>query len=90
MSEYTPFKMNGSPFPKMDDKNKQKEIKTFIKNNMNTKSDEQLKTYIANNSDGKTEYNWNIETMEVESHDKQGKYNVEGGRNPQEGEPYPE
>tara|TARA_R110002167_G_C12155571_1_gene601846 strand:+ start:167 stop:427 length:261 start_codon:yes stop_codon:yes gene_type:complete len=84
------FKQKGwSPF-KIDDKKTQAEIKTYIKNNMNTKSDEQLKTYIANNSDGKTEYNWNIETMEVESHDKQGKYNVEGGRNPQEGEPYPE
>ena len=62
--------MKGSPFPKMDDKNKQKEIKTFIKNNMDKMSNAELMKAVNEKSDGKTEYNWNIDTGEVEAHDK--------------------
>ena len=62
--------MKGSPFPKMDDKNKQKEIKTFIKNNMGKMSDVELMKAVRLKSDNKTEYNWNTDTGEVETHDK--------------------
>ena len=67
----TPFKMKGwSPFTKLDDEAKKKEITTFIKNNMNKMSDADLAAAVRKKSDNKTEYNWNTETGEVESHDK--------------------
>ena len=59
-----------SPFKMVDDKKKQKEIKTFIKKNMNKMSDSELAKAVRKKSDNKTEYNWNTETGEVESHDK--------------------
>jgi len=62
------FEMNGSPFPKMDDKNKQEKIKTFIKNNMGKMSDSELTKAVRKKSDNKTEYNWNTKTGKVESH----------------------
>jgi hypothetical protein len=65
------YKMKGwSPFKMVDDKKKQKEIKTFIKKNMNKMSDSELAKAVRKKSDNKTEYNWNTETGEVESHDK--------------------
>tara|TARA_R100000900_G_scaffold16520_1_gene14293 strand:+ start:255 stop:512 length:258 start_codon:yes stop_codon:yes gene_type:complete len=82
------FKMKGSPFPKMDDKKKQAEIKKFIKDNMYKMSDAELMRALRKKGDGKTEYNWNTKTGEVESHDKQGKYNIKGKRNPNKGKPY--
>ena len=51
-----------------DDKKKQQEIKTFIKKNMNKMSDSKLSKAVREKSDNKTEYNWNTETGEVESH----------------------
>ena len=65
-----PFKMKRSPFATVDDKKKQTEIKTFIKNNMKKMSDAELMKAVNKKSDGKTEYNWNVKTGEVESHDK--------------------
>ena len=59
-----------SPFKMVDDKKKQQEIKTFIKKNMNKMSDSELAKAVRKKSDNKTEYNWNTETGEVESHDK--------------------
>ena len=65
------YKQKGwSPFKLVDDKNKQKEIKTYIKKNMNTMSDAELMKAVRSKSDNKTEYNWNTKTGEVESHDK--------------------
>ena len=58
-----------SPFKMVDDEKKQKEIKAFIKNNMNKMSDTDLAKAIREKSDNKTEYNWNIKTGKVESHD---------------------
>ena len=59
-----------SPFLKLDDEEKKKEIKKFIKDNMDKMSDSELATAVNKKSDGKTEYNWNTETGEVEAHDK--------------------
>tara|TARA_R110000824_G_scaffold228714_1_gene416486 strand:- start:279 stop:482 length:204 start_codon:yes stop_codon:yes gene_type:complete len=59
-----------SPFTKMDDENKKKEITSFIKENMDTMSDAELMKAVRSKSDNKTEYNWNTETKKVESHDK--------------------
>ena len=65
------YKQKGwSPFKLVDDKNKQKEIKTYIKKNMNKMSDAELMKAVRAKSDNKTEYNWNTKTGEVESHDK--------------------
>ena len=65
------FKMNSwSAFTKLDDKVTQEKIKTYIKNNMGNMSDAELMKKINSMSDGKTEYNWNLETGEVESHKK--------------------
>jgi len=65
------YKQKGwSPFTKMDDENKKKEITSFIKKNMDKMSDAELAKAIRSKSDNKTEYNWNTETGEVESHDK--------------------
>ena len=69
-----------SPFTKMDDEAKKKEITTYIKNNMKSfsdadeqeKHDTELAATVRKMSDGKTDYNWNIEkdgTKKVESHD---------------------
>jgi hypothetical protein len=58
-----------SPFAKLDDKKTQKEIKAFIKKNMHKMSDVELMKAVNKKSDGKTEYNWNTETGEVEAHD---------------------
>ena len=55
---------------KKDDKKKQQEIKAFIKKNMNEMPDSELATAVRKKSGNKTEYNWNTETGEVESHDK--------------------
>jgi hypothetical protein len=59
-----------SPFTKLDDEKKKKEIKTFIKDNMDKMSDVELMKAVREKSDNKTEYNWNTETGEVESYDK--------------------
>ena len=65
------YKQKGwSPFNLVDDENKQKEIKTYIKKNMGKMSDAELMKAVREKSDNKTEYNWNTETGEVESHDK--------------------
>ena len=65
------FKQKGwSPFQLIDDKKKQKEIKNFIKENMNKMSDAELMKAVRSKSDNETEYNWNTETGEVEAHDK--------------------
>ena len=58
-----------SPFTKLDDEKKKKEIKTFIEDNMDKMSDVELMKVVREKSDNKTEYNWNTETGEVESHD---------------------
>ena len=64
------YKQKGfSPFTKIDDEKKQKEIKSFIKKNMDKMSDAELASEVRKKSDNKTEYNWNTETGEVESHD---------------------
>jgi len=57
-----------SPFTLVDDKNTQEKIKTFIRDNMDNMSDKELMVAVSKKSDGKTEYNWNTETGEVESH----------------------
>ena len=63
------YKQKGwSPFTKLDDKKKQEEIKKFIKDNMNKMSDAELMEALSKKGDGKTEYNWNTKTGEVESH----------------------
>jgi len=65
------FKMKGfSPFLKLDDEEKKKEIKNFIRENMNKMSDAELMKAVRSKSDNETEYNWNTETGEVEAHDK--------------------
>ncbi len=58
-----------SPFTKLDDKARKKEIKTFIKNNMDKMSDAEMMKAVRSKSDNKTEYNWNVKTKEVEAHD---------------------
>jgi hypothetical protein len=64
------YKQGGwSPFTKLDDEAKKKEITTFIKSNMDKMSDAELMKAVREKSDNKTEYNWNTETKEVESHD---------------------
>ena len=60
--------MNRSPFTMVDDKKTQEEIKTFIKDNMDKMPDAELMKAVNKKSDGKTEYNWNAGTKEVESH----------------------
>jgi len=63
------FKMKGfSPFAKLDDEKTQGEIKKFIKDNMDKMTDKELMVAVNKKSDGETEYNWNTETGEVESH----------------------
>jgi len=57
-----------SAFTKADPPKKEIQIKKFIKNNMNKMSDKELMIKINKMSDGKTEYNWNNKTGEVESH----------------------
>ena len=65
------YKQKGfSPFTKMDPPEKANEIKNFIKDNMNKLSDKELMKKVNSMSDGKTEYNWNPETGEVQSHTK--------------------
>ena len=64
------YKQTGwSPFTKMDDENKKKEITSFIKKNMDKMSDAELMEVVRSKSDNKTEYNWNTKTKEVEAHD---------------------
>ena len=58
-----------SPFTKMDDENKKKEITSFIKKNMDKMSDAELMKAVRSKSDNKTEYNWNTKTKEVEARD---------------------
>ena len=62
-----------SPFTKTDSPEKANKIKSFIKNNMNKMSDKELMKKVNSMSDGKTEYNWNPKTGEVESHNKNKK-----------------
>ena len=62
-----------SPFTKTDSPEKANKIKSFIKNNMNKMSDKELMKKVNSMSDGKTEYNWNPKTGEVESHEKKKK-----------------
>ena len=59
-----------SSFLKLDDEEKKREIKKFIKDNMDKMTDEELATAVRKKSDNETEYNWNTETKEVEAHDK--------------------
>ena len=64
------YKQGGwSPFTKIDDENKKKEITGFIKENMDKMSDTELMEAVRSKSDNKTEYNWNTKTKEVEAHD---------------------
>ena len=49
---------------------KKKEIKKFIKDNMDKMTDSELAAAVRKKSDNETEYNWNTETKEVEAHDK--------------------
>ena len=66
-----PFKQKKkSPMKMTDSPEKVSEIKSFIKNNMNKMTDKELMKKINSMSDGKTEYNWNPKTGEVESYDK--------------------
>ena len=60
-----------SPFTMVDDQKTKNEIKSFIKENMDKMSDSELMTKVNEMSDGETEYNWNTETREVETHDKE-------------------
>ena len=65
------YKQKGwSPFKLVDDKNKQKGLKAYIKKNMGKMSDAELMKAVRSKSDNKTEYNWNTTTGEVEAHDK--------------------
>ena len=67
------YKQKGwSPFTRIDDKNKQKEIKNFIKENMDKMSDAELMEAVRSKSDNETEYNWDIKTKKVESHPIKG------------------
>ena len=78
-----------SPVRSTDPPETQKKITSYIKGNMNKMSDDDLMKGIGNfNPDGKTEYNWNKKTGEVEAHDKQGPSSVSGGKNPNVGKPY--
>tara|TARA_R110000822_G_scaffold185442_2_gene324600 strand:- start:454 stop:663 length:210 start_codon:yes stop_codon:yes gene_type:complete len=65
------YKQKGwSPFKLVDDKNKQKGLKAYIKKNMGIMSDAELMKAVRSKSDNKTEYNWNTKTGEAEAHDK--------------------
>tara|TARA_R100001463_G_scaffold2322_1_gene9912 strand:+ start:945 stop:1154 length:210 start_codon:yes stop_codon:yes gene_type:complete len=65
------FKLKGySAFTKTDSPKRESEIKNFIKDNMNKMSDSELMKKVNSMSDGKTEYNWNPKTGEVQSHTK--------------------
>ena len=65
------FKMNGySAFTKVDPPKKQKEIKEFIKNNMDNMSDKELMKKINSMSDGSIEYNWDPKTGRVTARQK--------------------
>ena len=66
------YNQPNNPFKKMDDKNTQKEIKNFIRQNMDKMSDAELMEAVRSKSDNKTEYNWNAKTKEVESHPVKG------------------
>ena len=72
MRGFNPGKGTGmsSSFTKKDPPNKQVEIKNYIKNNMDKMSDKELMKKINSMSDGKTTYNWNPKTGEVESRAK--------------------
>ena len=77
-------KKKKSPFDKTDSPEKEKEIKNFIKNNMNNMSDNELMKKVNSMSDGETEYNWDKKTGKVESHKKddseeESVYGSEGG-----------
>ena len=65
------FKMVGfSAFTKVDTPEKQSEIISYIKNNMNSMSNEKLMAEVNKMSDGTKEYNWDNETGKVEVHTK--------------------
>tara|TARA_R100000544_G_C2164899_1_gene29431 strand:- start:198 stop:446 length:249 start_codon:yes stop_codon:yes gene_type:complete len=66
------YKQSSNPFKKIDNESKQKEIKSFIKSNMNKMSDVDLMKKIRKMSDNKTEYNWNNKSGKVESHPVKG------------------
>ena len=78
MSGWSPFKketpIEGSKHDKGGvkvDSEKEKELITqHIKDNMHVYSDAEMMKQVNSMSDGNTEYNWNTETGEVESHEK--------------------
>ena len=61
---------SGASMREMDPPAKIKEIKAFIKKNMNKMSDSKLSQAIRKKSDNKTEYNWNNKSGKVEAHTK--------------------
>lgn len=84
LSPIAPMAMKSADPPE-----KQKQITSYIKGNMNKMSDADLMKGIGSfKPDGKTEYNWNKETGSVEAHDKQGPSSISGGKNPNVGKSY--
>jgi len=65
-----PMRASGASMREMDPPAKIKEIKAFIKKNMNKMSDSKLSQAIRKKSDNKTEYNWNNKSGKVEAHTK--------------------
>ena len=61
---------DGASMREMDPPAKIKEIKAFIKKNMNKMSDSKLSQAIRKKSDNKTEYNWNNKSGKVEAYTK--------------------
>lgn len=84
LSPIAPMAMKSADPPE-----KQKQITSYIKGNMNKMSDAGLMKGIGSfKPDGKTEYNWNKKTGSVEAHDKQGPSSISGGKNPNVGKSY--
>jgi|TARA_R110000803_G_scaffold37040_3_gene79773 hypothetical protein len=87
----TAIEKNMSPMKvrSTDPPEKQKQIKSYIKSNMNKMSDAGLMKGVGSfKPDGKTEYNWNKKTGSVEAYDKQGPSSISGGKNPNVGKKY--
>ena len=81
LSPIAPMAMKSADPPE-----KQKQITSYIKGNMNKMSDAGLMKGIRSfKPDGETEYNWNKKTGSVEAHDKQGPSSISGGKNPNGG-----
>ena len=84
LSPIAPMAMKSADPPE-----KQKQIKSYIKSNMNKMSDAGLMKSIGSfKPDGKTEYNWNKKTGIVEAHNEQGSSSISGGKNPNVGKSY--